>query len=98
MLYKSYEARESPFSQFDCLIVRAAMRRLPGLARSIVKMRFWKSQTPVEIAEGLGVSVRAVEKLLKKSERLLREECLRHPAFSRSQHKTIQSIQSQNTA
>ena len=81
------------FSKIDHAIVRAAVKRLPGLLSAIVELRFWERYTIAEIAEELGVTMNSVEKAMENSFRLLREECLRHPAFSRSLYAVIKDSQ-----
>lgn len=89
---------ENSFTPIDYAIVRAAVRDLPGLLKVIVEMRFWQQMTVPEIAEDLGVTARAVESALTKATRIIREECLRHPAFSRSKFHALQTIQSKCVA
>ncbi len=91
-------AQENLFTPIDYVVVRAAMRRLPGLLGVVVEMRFRERKALAEIAVDLGISVRAVETSLKDATRVLREECLRHPAFSRTQYHAIKLFQSQGAA
>lgn len=86
------------FTSMDHAIVRAAVRELPGLLGIVVEMRFWKQMTFTEIAENLGVSVRAIESAMVKAARLIREQCLKHPAFSRSKFQALQTIESECVA
>ncbi len=86
--------QEEVFSKTDHAIVRAAVRRLPGLLSAIVEQRFWKKHSIAEIAEELGVTMSSVEKAIGTAFRLLREECLRHPDFSRSLYAVIKESQS----
>ena len=51
-----------------------------------------------DIAVELGVTVRSVEISLKRASMTLREECLRHPAFSRSKHQMLHFLQTQISA
>jgi DNA-directed RNA polymerase specialized sigma24 family protein len=80
------------YTSVDYAIVRSAVKRLPGLLSLIIEMRFWQHRTIDEITEELGVSMKAVEMALQKAIRMLREECLRNPAFSRSKHFLIQEV------
>ena len=89
---KDLALKESLFSQVDYSILRSGVKRLPGLLSAVVELRFWKCRTLIEISEELGVSVRNIELALNRACRILREECLRHPAFSRSQHSAIQVL------
>lgn len=86
------------FTPIDHAIVRAAVRELPGLMAAIVDMRFWQQMTVPEIADALGVSMRAVESAITKATRIIRETCLRHPAFSRSKFHALQMIESKCVA
>jgi DNA-directed RNA polymerase specialized sigma24 family protein len=76
--------RDNIFTNIDHVIVRSAVRRLPGLLSEIMAMRFWQNNSVVEIAQELGVSVRTVDEAITNAIRILREECLRNPGFSRS--------------
>jgi len=89
---------ENMFTPVDHAIIRSAVKRLPGLLALIVELRFWKKQSPTDIAVELGVTVRSVEISLKRACMTLREECLRHPAFSRSKHQMLQFLQTQISA
>lgn len=80
------------FSGMDHVIVRAAVKRLPGLLGAVVEMRFWGEMTLAEIAVDLGVSIKAVEIAIGRATERLREECLRHPSFSRSRFTELQSL------
>lgn len=91
-------AIDNLFTSTDHAIVRSAVKELPGLLGIIVEMRFWEHKTFEEIAENLGVSIRAVEFAMTKATRLIREHCLRHPAFSRSKIHALQTIQSKCVA
>lgn len=90
--------QESLFTNTDYTIVRSAVRRLPGLLAIVIEMRFWQQRTFSEIAMELGVSVNSIESVLPQAMRLLREECLRNPAFSRSKHDAIQCLRSKSVA
>lgn len=91
--------RENLFTVTDHAIIRAAVRELPGLLGTIVDLRFWKEMSTIEIAEALGLTVRSIEALLMRALRILRETCLKHPAFSRSKHSILlQIIESQSVA
>lgn len=92
------ELQENLFTGMDYAIVRAAVKRLPGLLGAVIEMRFWQKLTLGEIAVELGVSIKAVESALIKAGRALREECLRHPAFSRSEYEALQLMHTQNVA
>lgn len=89
---------ENLFSLIDHTIVRASVKNLPGVLSMVVELRFWRRLTLDDIAQELGISVRVVDVALKKAMRLLREECQRNPAFSRSRWREIESMQSQMTA
>ncbi len=86
------------FTMLDHSIIRAATKRLPGILSVVVEMRFWQKLTIYDIALELGVSEAVVEVALKKASRLLRDECLRNPAFSRSRYQMIEAIRSQAVA
>lgn len=86
------------FTMLDHSIVRAATKRLPGILSVVVEMRFWQKLTVCDIAFQLGVSEAVVDLALKKASRLLRDDCLRNPAFSRSRHKMIEAIRLQAVA
>jgi DNA-directed RNA polymerase specialized sigma24 family protein len=90
--------QENLFTPTDYVIIRAAVRGLPGLLGAIVEMRFWQKQSLVEIAVELGVSEKMIERSLSQATRMLREQCLRHPAFSRSNHQLLELLQSQSAA
>ena len=90
--------RENLFTATDHAIIRAAVRELPSLLGAIVDLRFWKEMSTVEIAEILGLTIRSTEALLVRALRILRENCLKHPAFSRSKHSILQIIESQSVA
>ncbi len=89
---------ENLFTPIDHAIIRAAVRRLPALLGAIVEMRFWRQMEFVEIADDLGVSIRTVESALTKATQRLREECLKHPAFSRTKFDALRAIQSDEVA
>ena len=89
---------ENMFTPVDHAIIRSAVKRLPGLLAMIVEMHFWKKQSPTDIAVDLGVTVRSVENSLKLASMALREECLRHPAFSRSKYSMLQFFKTQISA
>ena len=77
--------RECPiFTSNDYAIVRAAVRRLPGLLAKVIELRFWQQYSVLEISEILGISEADVNSAIHRSYQVLREECLKHPAFSRS--------------
>lgn len=86
------------FTQMDYAIIRAAVEELPRLHGAVVDLRFWKNMEMVEIAETLGLSFRATEKLLVRALRKLRESCLKHPAFSRSKYPMLKIMESQSVA
>lgn len=86
------------FTALDHAIVRSAVRRLPGLLAEIVEQRFWRGLTIEEIATDLGVTRTAVERALIQAAKLLRMECLRHPAFSRSKHGLLQAMGARSAA
>lgn len=86
------------FTALDHAIIRSAMRRLPGLLAEIVEMRFWRGLAIEEIAVDLGVTRLAVERALLNAMRILREECLRNPAFSRSRYSLLQAIDARSVA
>jgi DNA-directed RNA polymerase specialized sigma24 family protein len=78
------------FTSTDHLLVRNAVCKLPGLLAHITALRFWQNYSIIEIAVEIGVSVKIVEDSLKRAFRILREECLRNPVFSRSLYLEIQ--------
>lgn len=86
------------FTTLDHSIIRAAIKRLPGILSVVVEMRFWQKLTIYDIAFELGVSEAVVDLALKKASRLLRDDCLRNPAFSRSRYQVIEAIRSQAVA
>jgi len=86
------------FTQMDYAILRAAIKQLPGLLSIIVAMRFWERHTLDEISVELGVSLKVVEASLAKASALLRETCLRHPAFSRSKFSLLENFKSKAVA
>ena len=88
------QREQNVFSSTDYAIVRSAVKRLPGLLSEVVALRFWGLKTIDEIAYDLGVTVKTVDQALEKSFRILREECLRHPAFSRSLYDAIKNMTS----
>lgn len=90
--------QQNIFSTLDHSIVRAATKRLPGILSVVVEMRFWQKLTIYDIAFELGVSEAVVDLALKKASRLLRDDCLRNPAFSRSRYQVIEAIRSQAVA
>ncbi|MGE0633880.1 MAG: sigma factor-like helix-turn-helix DNA-binding protein [Pseudobdellovibrionaceae bacterium] len=81
---------ENQFTPADHIIVRTAVKRLPGLLLQIMALRFWQNRSIVEVAEEIGISVKNVEDGITQALRILREECLRCPAFSRSLYNEIQ--------
>lgn len=86
------------FTLMDHAIVRSAVKQLPGLLSIIVEMRFWKRLTLEDIADDLGVSVATVETGIAKAIVRLREDCLRNPAFSRSQFQALESMRANEVA
>jgi RNA polymerase sigma-70 factor (ECF subfamily) len=58
--------------------LRAAIANLPPRARLAVVLRWRHRQTNAEVAESMGVSVKAVEKLLASAMRRLRSEMRDH--------------------
>ena len=86
------------FTPTDHAIIRAAVRSLPGLLGAVIDMRFWRQMEVVEIADQLGVTIQSVERALVQAVRCLREECLKHPAFSRSQFYALKMIHSEGAA
>jgi DNA-directed RNA polymerase specialized sigma24 family protein len=83
------EQQRNIFSPTDHMIVRSAVRGLPGLLSQVMIMRFWENRSIVEIADDMGVTVKTIELAILKSFRILRDECLRNPTFSRSLHYEI---------
>ena len=81
------------FTPNDYAVVRAALGRLPGLLAQVIELRFWQHYTVDEISKILGVSNHDVERAIQRSYQALRNECLRHPAFSRSLYSTIKKMQ-----
>lgn len=86
------------FTLMDHAIVRSAVKRLPGLLSIIVEMRFWKRLSLEDIADDLGVSVGTVEMSIAKAIVRLREDCLRNPAFSRSQCHVLEAMRANEVA
>lgn len=80
------------FTLVDYGIVRQALTDLPKIMTMVVEMRFWKNRAICEIAMELGVSAAIVERWLNTALKRLREHCLRHPEFSRSQHRMIEAL------
>lgn len=89
---------ENLFTPTDHAIVRASVASLPRFLAEIIEMRFWHQMTIVEIAIGLGRSVLSVEAALSQATQILREECLRQPAFSRATNYAHQLNQFQGVA
>jgi len=87
--------KQDIFTLIDHAIVRAAVKSLPGLLGAVVEMRFWRKLSAREIALEIGVSERAVEIALERASLFIREECLRHPAFSRTKYHTLLAIYAQ---
>ncbi len=87
------EREKGLFTSIDYTIVRAAVKRLPGLLAKVIELRFWQHYTVAEIGEILGVSDREVEKAIQRSYQALRNECLRHPTFSRSLYSAIKKME-----
>lgn len=81
------------FTSTDYAVVRAAVKCLPGLLAKVIELRFWQHYSISEIGDILGVSDRDVEKAIQRSYQALRNECLRHPAFSRSLYSTIKKME-----
>ena len=86
------------FSQTDYAILRSAIKRLPGLLSAVVEQRFWARKTVDEIADDFGVSAYAIDCAIIKAQQLLREECMRHPSFSRADLSTIKALQAKFVA
>jgi DNA-directed RNA polymerase specialized sigma24 family protein len=84
--------KKALFTQVDYSILRSAVKRLPGLLSKVVELRFWNNRSIVEISDELGVSIRHTESALQRASVILKEECLRHPAFSRSKYNAIQGL------
>lgn len=91
-------AEKNLFTLMDHAIVRSAVKQLPGLLSMIVEMRFWKRLSLEDIADDLGVSVGTVETAIIKAIVRLREECMRNPAFSRSQYQALESMRATEVA
>lgn len=89
---------ENLFTPIDHAIVRSSVRSLPGLLGAMIEMRFWQHMSFGEIADELGLSTRTVEAAMAQAMKLIREECLRHPVFSRSKFRALQTIQSKCVA
>lgn len=89
---------ENLFTPMDHAIIRTAVHELPSLLGTIVDLRFWKGVEMVDIAEKLGLTICSTELLLVRALRSLRENCLRHPEFSRSKHSMLKIIESQSVA
>ena len=89
---------KNQFTVTDHIIVRAAVKRLPGLLFQIMELRFWRNYSIVEVAAEIGISVRNVEDGIAQACRILREECLRCPLFSRSLHAEIQALKIRSAA
>lgn len=86
---KTKKKVENIFSDMDHMIVRAAVKRLPGLLSEVMTLRFWQNYSVAEIADEIGVSMKTVDEAILNAGRMLREECLRNPIFSRSLHAEI---------
>ncbi|MBX3032942.1 MAG: hypothetical protein KF865_03390 [Bdellovibrionaceae bacterium] len=86
------------FTTTDYAIIRAAVEELPRLHGAVVDLRFWENMEMIEIASTLGLSLRATENLLVRALRMLREYCLKHPAFSRSKLSMLKIMESQSVA
>lgn len=86
------------FTTTDYAIIRAAVEELPRLHGAVVDLRFWENMEMIEIASTLGLSLRATENLLVRALRMLRERCLKHPAFSRSKLSMLKIMESQSVA
>ena len=89
---------ENLFTPIDHAIIRAAIRKLPALLGAVIEMRFWRQMEVAEIADELGVSIQTVDSAMTKAARRLREECLKHPAFSRTKYDALKVIQSEDVA
>ena len=87
-----YEKKmKDQFTAIDHLIVKTAVKRLPLLLSNIMALRFWHNYSIVEIADEIGIPTRVVEEGITHAFRILRQECLMSPAFSRSIHAEIQA-------
>lgn len=86
------------FTTADYAIIRAAVEELPQIHGTVVDLRFWENMEMIEIASTLGLSLRTTEILLVRALRMLREHCLKHPAFSRSKHLMLKIMESQSVA
>lgn len=86
------------FTDTDYAIIRSAVRQLPSLLGTVVDLRFWKEMDTAEIASALGITIRSTEALLVRAFQMLREYCLRHPAFSRSKYWMLKLMESQSVA
>lgn len=95
---KEKDQQQDIFSATDHMIVRSAVRGLPGLLSQVMIMRFWENRSLTEIADDMGVTVKTIEQAILKSYRILRDECLRNPTFSRSLHDEIQRLGSKLAA
>jgi DNA-directed RNA polymerase specialized sigma24 family protein len=89
---------ENLFTPIDHAIIRAAVRSLPGFLGAVIDMRFWRQMEVVEIADELGVTIQAVEHAMIHAVRRLKEECLKHPAFSRTKFHALKMIHSEGAA
>jgi DNA-directed RNA polymerase specialized sigma24 family protein len=86
------------FTSIDHAIIRAAVKSLPVLHGTVIELRFWENMDAIEIAQILGLSIQSTETLLVRAMRMLREYCLRHPAFSRSKHSMLKIMESNSVA
>lgn len=89
---------ECLFTPTDHAIVRAAVRRLPGLLAKVIELRFWQQYTIAEIGSILGVPDHEIERVLRRSYHALRNDCLRHPGFSRSLHSMLKKLEWKESA
>ena len=86
---------QNHFTPMDHSIVRSLVKGLPGVLSMIVELRYWRRMSLLEIAIDLGISAGAVETALARAEKLLREQCFKHPGFSRSRHQMIEKLRAE---
>lgn len=86
------------FTAIDHLIVKMAVKRLPTLLSNIMALRFWHNYSVIEIADEIGIPTKVVEDGIAHAFRLLRQECLMSPAFSRSLYAEVQAARLRSAA
>ncbi|MCY4644969.1 MAG: sigma-70 region 4 domain-containing protein [Bacteriovoracales bacterium] len=72
------------FSIWDRAILTAMIRRLPKKQRRAVYLRFWFDMTIQQIARKMRLSWSESHQLIEEGVSRLKDLCLRHPTFSKS--------------